>query len=263
MIIPIPSNKRRFIIKLTITALAPFILGIKAYDPHRANSHYFRRKVSFKPSQFAEGKVQRELNIPLPVSPEELELELIDKRYGDDDSFQVEHFEIEQMPSAEVWAAPEQHRFMDFAIRFAQKAGYSPTGFYDSPEKEFLIQYLPTITDQDGEELITPARVHRKMPRVQLSKRMMKQFSIPVRVAILAHEGCHFFYNTRSERKADLCGIKYYLDSGFPSIEAVYAATKVFMLHPETVGKGHVDRTRDIISFIDDYKAQQKLKKIA
>ncbi|MCB0374451.1 MAG: hypothetical protein KDD04_00875 [Sinomicrobium sp.] len=99
------------------------------------------------------------------------------------------------------------------------------------------------------------------MPRVQLSKRLFKTFSIPVRVAILAHEGCHFFKNTRSEKQADLCGIKYYLDYGFPTIEAVYAATKVFKQHPHTIGKPHLIRTRDIMDFIDRYKQQQKIEK--
>ncbi|MBL4574814.1 MAG: hypothetical protein JKY51_01775 [Opitutaceae bacterium] len=101
------------------------------------------------------------------------------------------------------------------------------------------------------------------MPRVQISHKAFKRFSIPVRVAILSHEGCHFFRNTRSEKVADLCGIKYYLDYGFPTIEAVYAATKVFLQHPESVAEPHVARTKDILNLIDNYKAEQKVKKVA
>ena len=130
MVIPIPSNRSRFIIKLTITAFYPLVLGIKAFDPHKANSHYFRRKVSFKPEQFRKGEVQRQIQIPIPVSPQVMGLEIVDKRYGDDDGFKVDDFEIEKMPPAEVWATPERHRFMDFAIKFAQKAGHVPPGYY-------------------------------------------------------------------------------------------------------------------------------------
>lgn len=151
---------------------------------------------------------------------------------------------------------------MNFAIDFAQKAGYVDPGFYSSKDFEFLIHYLPIITNDDGKELITPARIHRNMPRVQLSKRLFDQFSIPVRIAILAHEGCHYFNNTRSEKEADLCGIKYYLDAGFPSIEAMYAATEVFLKHPETVNQVHTTRARDIRSFIDSYKMDKTLAKI-
>lgn len=263
MVIPVPSHKSRFTIKLGIRAFHPFILGIVAFDPTRPNTHYFRRKVSFHASQFKSGEAHREIHIPLPVSPETLAVELVNKTTGYDEGFQIDKFEVEKMPSAEVWATPERHRFMDFAIKFAQKAGYTPAGFYNSPNNEFLIQYLPDITDEDGDELVTPARIHRQMPRVQLSKRLFRRFSVPVRAAILSHEGCHFFRNTRSEKIADLCGMKYYLDYGFPTIEAVYAATKVFLQHPDTVAEPHVARTQDIIDFIDNYKAEQKIKKVA
>ena len=238
-------------------------MGINVYDPNRPNTHYFRRRVPFRASQFKNGKAHREIHIPLPVSPKTLEVELFDKHTGYDEGFQIDQFEIEKMPPAEVWATPERHKYMDFAIQFAQKAGYVPSGFYNSPDNEFLIQYLPAITDPEGDELVTPARIHRQMPRVQLSRRMFTQFTVPVRVAILSHEGCHFFRNTRSEKAADLCGIKYYLDYGFPTIEAVYAATKVFMQHPETVAQPHITRAKDIMDFIDNYKTERKLKKVA
>ncbi len=237
-------------------------MGIYAYDPTRPHTHYLRRMLPFKPELFSTGPAQREVLIPLPVSPKHLEIELLNKNAaGDDSFFQVDSIRMEKMPAAEIWASQERHRFMDFAIGFAQKAGYVSPGFYTSPDSEFLIQYLPVITDEQGEEQVTPARIHRHMPRVQLSRRQFRNFSIPVRVAILAHEGCHFFLNTRSEKEADLCGIRYYLDYGFPAIEAVYATTKVFSQHPESVGIPHIMRTRDIMQFIDSYKSKQRQKK--
>lgn len=263
MVIPVPSNKSRFTVKLNIRALYPLVISIVAFDPARKNSHYLRRRLSFKGSHFRKGQTLRNIQIPMPVSPETLVISLKDSRTGDDDGFEIEQFTVEKMAPARVWATPERHRYMDFAIKFAENAGYVRAGFYNSPNHEFLIQYLPVITNREGEELVTPARIHQKMPRVQLSRKLFTAFSIPVRVAILAHEGCHFFRDTRSEKLADLCGIKYYLDYGFPTIEAVYAATKVFSRHPQTIGRPHLDRTRDIMDFIDQYKQKQKLEKIA
>ena len=92
------------------------------------------------------------------------------------------------------------------------------------------------------------------MPRVQISQRLFKSYTIPIRVAILAHEGCHWFLNTRSQTTADLCGMKQYLDYGFPTIEAVYAVTKVFGMNPEIVGASQVERTKDVINFIEKYR---------
>lgn len=250
MIIPIPSNKKRFTIAITVKVNKAMPLGFKVYDPMYPNTHYFRRKA------YVEKRQQRTIQIPLPVTPDELELAVYDKNTGDDAGIDILDFKIVMMDAPEIWATPEQQRFMEFAIQFAQKAGYTPTGFYDSPRGEFLFQYLPSIVDDFGKELITPARINRKMPRVQISQRLFQTFTIPVRVAILSHEGCHWFLNTRSEKNADLCGIRHYLDYGFPKIEAVYAATKIFGKHPELVGERQVQRTKDIIQFIKQYELQ-------
>ncbi|MEQ3656518.1 MAG: hypothetical protein ABNH00_11695 [Dokdonia sp.] len=250
MITTIPSNNERFKIKLTVLAKMPFQLGIRVFDPRYANSYYFRRKAAF-----AKANTKREFVIALPVSPEVLEMEVYDKNATEDDAFEIKNVTIEKMPAIAMWATDEQHRFLEFAIQFAQKAGYVPPGFYESPDHEFLFQYLSAITDPFGTELITPARTHRKMPRVQISQRLFKSYTIPIRVAILAHEGCHWFLNTRSQTTADLCGMKQYLDYGFPTIEAVYAVTKVFGKNPEMVGASQIERTEDVINFIENYRA--------
>ena len=202
MVIPFASKHHRFIIELTIMAVRPLSMGIILFDPSVPNTHYFRRRVSFDSNDFRDKKTMiRTIEIPMPVSPQNLALEIYNKHTGGDDDFQIKNIKAKTMPTKQVWASGEHHRFMDFAIDFAQKAGYVKPGFYDSKNYEFLIQYLPTITDELGGELVTPARISRHVPRVQLSQKLFKQFSIPVRVAILSHEGCHFFKNTRSEKK--------------------------------------------------------------
>lgn len=253
MVIPIPAKNKRFKIILNIEVQYPLALGIIVYDPTVKHTDYFRRRVVFRSNTTG----SREIQIPLPVSPQELVLEVYNKETHDDEGFKVTQLDLIAMPPAAVWASEDRHRFMAFAVDFAQKAGHVKTGFYPAPDHEFLIQYLPVIADAMGQELVTPARIHRQMPRVQLSQKLFKQFTIPVRVAILAHEGCHFFMNTRSEKNADLCGLQYYLDYGFPTIEAVYAATKVFKMHPDSIGAPHVNRTADIMHFIDQYKKTQ------
>ncbi|QKX05367.1 hypothetical protein HN014_10720 [Aquimarina sp. TRL1] len=250
MIIPIAANKESFTIGLRFLAKRKLSIGIWVYDPYRPYTHYFRRKVQLSKGQ------NRKIEICLPVSAEYLELKIYDKQ-GGIGGFKLTDFKITKMPPPVIWASPQQQRFMDFAIDFAQKAGYLPTGFYDSPTQEFLFQYLPAITDTSGKELITPARIHRKMPRVQISKQIFRTLSIPVRVFILSHEGCHWFLNVRSEKKADLCGIRHYLDYGFPKIEAVYAATKIFGRYPDLVGAKQIQRTKDIIAFIDQYTTER------
>lgn len=257
MVIPIPSKRKRFQLSLGIKAKRAMMLGIMVYDPGVPYTDYFRRRVIFRANS-SKG-LERDIQIKIPVSPNHLVMELYDKETLGSGGFKITRFELNELPVDDTWASPERHRFMDFAMRFAQKAGYAKPGFYESADHEFLIQYLPTIRDDFGNELVTPARIHRQMPRVQLSRKMFRRFTVPVRIAILSHEGCHFFMNTRSERNADFCGLQYYLDYGFPKIEAAYAATKVFNQHRESVGKPHVDRTRDIIEFIDQYTVGKEL----
>lgn len=254
MLIPLNTNNNRINVTIGIRVKRPSILGVTVFDPHRANTHFMRRKIPVIQDAY------RQVQLPLPVTSRKVVLDLYDKEDATDRNFKVVDLNVEKMPEPDVWADPARHRFMNFAIDFSQRAGYLKSGFYPSKGYEFLIHYLPTINDQDGRELVTPARIHRLMPRVQLSRRLFQQFSIPVRVAILAHEGCHYFNNTRSEKEADLCGIKYYLDYGFPTIEAIYAATQVFLQHPDTVNHVHLQRTKDIENFIDQYKKSENHK---
>ncbi|MFC4633507.1 hypothetical protein ACFO3O_06290 [Dokdonia ponticola] len=248
MIIPIPTNKQRFVIHVRIRAHRAMELGIQAYDPRYRHTYYLRRK-----ARFFKGGEARTFQLKFPVSSKEMELLIFDKNVLHDRNFSVVSFNVKPMEPISLWASESEHRFLKFAVAFAQKAGYTPTGYYDSPKGEFLFQYVPSITDGSGKELITPARTHRLMPRVQISKRMFLGYSIPIRVAILAHEGCHWFLNTRSQTTADLCGIKKYLDYGFPKIEAVYAMTKIFGSYPELIGQAQLKRTRDVMDFIEDY----------
>lgn len=248
MIIPVPSKGKRFIIRLGISAYIPVEIGIRAYDPTRANTHYFRRKVAFKKDGF------REINIPMPLSPETLEIEIYNKDTDGDEGFALEKFDVENMPPAELWEKPEMHRFIDFAQKFAQQAGYARTGFHQDKEAEFLLHYLPEIKDSAGRTMVTPARTHRVTGRHQVSQKLFRQFSIPIRFFILLHERAHFVLPTREEKPADLAALKIYLELGFPRIEAVYAATQVFGLHPETIGEPHVTRTKDIMHFINNHK---------
>ncbi|GAA0892641.1 hypothetical protein GCM10009122_23200 [Fulvivirga kasyanovii] len=252
MIIPVPSKGKRFVIRLGIAAWMPVAVGIRAYDPTRPNTHYFRRKVAFK--GITDGTAFRGIEIPMPLSPELLEVEIYNKQTDDDEGFSIEKFEVEPMPPAQLWAKPDMHRFIEFAQKFAQRAGYARTGFHQDRDAEFLLHYLPEITDAIGRTMVTPARTHRATGRHQVSQKLFRQFTIPIRFFILLHERAHFTLPTREEKPADLEALKIYLELGFPKIEAVYAATKVFGLHPETIGEPHVTRTKDIMNFIDNYK---------
>jgi hypothetical protein len=263
MVIPIPSHKKRFLIRIGIRAFAPFDLGILAHDATKPNTHYFRRRVPFRANDFRNGEAYREIVMKLPVSPETLAVELYDKHSDEDSLFQIEKFEVGKLPVSNLWAEQHMHDFIDFAQDFSQRAGYMPTGFHHSPDYQFLIHYLPQIKSQFGDVMVTPARTHRITGRHQVSQELFKNFSVPIRMFIMLHERQHFTIPTREEIPADLAALKLYMNLGYPTMEAVYAATKVFRIHPETVGKTQAQRTKEIIDFINQYKQERNLHKVA
>lgn len=256
MIVPIPSDNKRFRVKVGVRADSPFSLGIRCYDPTKHNTDFIRRRVPFNEELFDRKRsVYKEFTLPFPLSPQKLLLEFYDKAYGDDDGFVIEKFELEKMEAARVWAEPEVHSFIDFAESFALKAGYLPTDIYDSPDKDFMIQYLPAITDEYGDVLVTPARTNHYTGRIQIAQAEFVKYTIPVRMMVLFHERYHFQLPTRHEKPADFHALRLYLDLGFPKTEAVYATTKIFLNHPESTGPKHLQRVKDNVHFINAYLA--------
>jgi hypothetical protein len=260
MVIPIPSKQQHFKVRVGIRAQEPGALGIKCYDAARPNTDYIRRRVPFTPDLFrGRNKGYKEFTLPFPLSPEQLMVEFYDKVFNDDSNFKIERFELQKLDGRAVIAEPEMHRFVDFATDFASKAGYISPGVYDSKDGDFLIQYMPIIEGDDGKPLVTPARTNRKTGRIQIAQPAFASYTIPVRMIVLFHERYHVQIPTRLEKPADLNAIRLYLDLGFPKTEAVYATTKIFMAHPDSVGSAHAKRVKDNIQFIDYY--DQRLPK--
>lgn len=260
MTIPIPSREQPFKLKIVLRALRYVTVILIGFDPYLDNSYYFSRKVNFDAKAFAKGKDRKEIILSMPLSPKQLTVQIYNAFSGDESGFEVEDVSVEKMPAQQLWESDDMYRFTQFAGDFAKKMGEYGQGYYPSKNGEFLIQLLPVIRDENGDELVTPARINRQSGRIQLSLKALHPLSIPIRMFILFHERKHFSIPTRSEKRADLSGLKTYLDMGFPKIEAVYAATKVFDMHPENVGPRHEMRIVDIEDFIDDYSFKKKWK---
>ncbi len=257
MVLPIPCNEKPFKLKVLLHAERPVEIVLMGYDADRQNSVYFSRKVNFYPMHMSLGLNEVEISLGLPLAPKNLVVKIHNAYTGDDRGFSAENITVDRLEN-KLWADAEMQRFISYASDFVKKMGTYPPGFYPSVGGEFLIELLPVIRDENEGELITPARVNRGTGRKQLSMEAMRPLSIPIRMFILLHERKHFTLPTRSEKRADLAGLKHFLDMGFPKIEAVYAATKVFDMHPENVGPNHERRVRDIMNFIDEYKFREK-----
>ena len=246
MKISVPTDFRSWRLKLRLETDQPGQCLLRVADSRYPNSDFLRRRIPFNT------RLVRDIEVPLPISPAELNVELSGEHIW------LESVSKTPMEDRTVLATPGRHRFMDFAVAFARRAGYLPAGNYPDPSGSFMIRYSETIRDFLGRPQLTPARINRNSGRVELARNQFMRFSIPVRIAILAHEACHFFLDTRDELIADRCGLAWYLDMGFPRIEAIYTATKIFGQFPQAIGPDTVERTREVVEFIQNYQPYGK-----
>lgn len=146
--------------------------------------------------------------------------------------------------------------FVKFAEEFASKASYASAAgsVYVSDDGKYRILYLDQIVDRGtGRKLKTPARISRTTGQIEISKKHFKQYTVPMRMAILLHEFSHFYLNNNSadEVEADLNALAIYLERGYPTVDAYNVFTQVFAESPTDLNKSRYQR---IDSFIKTYR---------
>jgi hypothetical protein len=152
----------------------------------------------------------------------------------------------------------ETAQFVIFTQQFADKAGYLSTGRYFNDSGKFEIEYVSVIkSDQTHLELNTPARINSHSGRVQVSKKMFKNYTIPGRVAILLHEFCHVFANNdmHSEVEADFHAAQIYCALGYPRVEMLNVLAHVFYRADTDLNRLRLNKLKD---FIDKFDANIK-----
>jgi len=257
MILSLPTQGKSWRIRVGIQSDRAVDLMVRGRDVDNVYSNYFVRKVPIHSSLMEETDGYREFSLLLPLSPHRLLLDIHPMDYAQDAILRLEKFEVEPLDAPPLLALPQVHRFIRFAERFAQDAGWSPNGTYQSGSGEFKIEYLLQITDILGKVQATPARTHRVTGDIQVSSASFRLYTIPMRVFILLHEWMHFQYNTRSEKEADLRALAHYLDLYYPELEAIYSGTKVMNAQTPAARKNKRDRVRDIFHFTNQCRIEQ------
>jgi hypothetical protein len=143
--------------------------------------------------------------------------------------------------------------FVEFAQRFCFNTDELEPSVYTSADRNYYINLLPKITNKEGKELNTPARISKRSGVIQVSKKAFDGMTIPMRLAILLHEFSHFYLNETmdDEIEADLNGLLIYLGLGYPRIEAYQAFLETFKGVPSEQNKNRYDV---INKFINDFE---------
>ncbi len=201
--------------------------------------------------------------VRMPLSSKNVIISVYNEKFGnrrpsEDTSFSV--LKIDKIPLEKRTDVADIRdvlvkSFVDFAQRFSFNASYLEANkTYQSTDGRFIIQYLPQIVSSRSNKVMkTPARISNVNGRIQVSKKIFENYTVPMRMMILLHEFSHFYLNKdkHNEMEADLNGLLIYLSLGYPRIEGYQAFLEVFMGTPTAQNKSRYDL---INRFITDFE---------
>lgn len=243
-------------LKITVNASSDVTLRLIVKDSDKENTVYTDRQRQFI------GTFIFYVRMPICLYKSDIMLFNVDDE-NDDSTFtlvQIERMPLQKRLDLIDLKNPKLRSFIKFAQRFCLNAGWMRTNdpaniddYYYSDDAQFFIKYLPTITDDNGNVVETPARIDGNSGIIEVSQDYFIGFTVPMRFAILTHEFSHVFLNVNpsDETEADLNSLLIYLSLGYPRIEAHEAWIDTFESAPT---EDNLDRYKIMEQFIMDFE---------
>ena len=257
------SNKRELTLKIKVKTNRPQKIALKVRDSRKPYTYYTDR--------WATVRGESVFHVRMPQSPKTLVIEIYNKKYGNkakdrDKTFKLAGMKVvplEKQLNAFDADDKTTRSFIKFAQQFSENAGIlsASNSIYRSDGGDFRIDYVNIIKDRKtGKSLNTPARISRSRGVIEVSKKHFKDYTVPMRIAILFHEYAHFWINvdSTSEMESDLNALIIYLGLGYPRIEAHQAFLEVFKNTPTDLNKR---RYKLLSNFINNFENMQWKKK--
>lgn len=201
------------------------------------------------------GKV--DIKVGMPIAPEKVIVEVYNQpmsmlsmnggyRVG-----KIIQKPLESMPQCINYSNPKIKTAIPFFTKFSAISGFAEAGekvYYD-PTFEYVIVYKDSIPEAPE----TPARIHAEKGFIEVSAEYFRQYTIPMRMAVLLHEFSHFWLNRDidSEIEADLNGLALYLSLGYPRISAFNSFVRVFMNAPTPQNHERMEIIKKFIANFD------------
>jgi len=225
----IDLEERPTLIKFKVDIKNPQMITIVGYDPDHKDTVYFARTA--KVSQRGQT-----LEIPMPISPKKLILEISPDRNNSYGSYmKVFDMVVLDLPSATATFPAKTMEYYNFLKKFAKEAGYIEPGFYVSKDENYLIWAKENL-DADG----TPAKVNRRTGVVKMNLGKLRGYTVYMRIFIGLHEFFHYALQTTDEVSADMGALKVYLGMHYPQSEANYSMTKIFDNSPSAIKRTEI-----------------------
>ena len=250
MIYKVDTRYQQMMLGITVQVSSPTKVRLKVVDAEKPKTVFTNRYKTINQNF--------KFFVRLPLTPQRVNIVLSDDDNGGDISNRVRVINIEKLGLEKRMDEVDINNysvmsFVDFAQKFSFNASYLEPNNYVSEFENYRIEYLPTIIDRNGKELKTPARISNSTGRIQVSKKYFKDYTVPMRMAILLHEFAHFYLNENieDEIEADLNGLLVFLGLGYPRIDGYEAFLRVFEGTPSQENKVRYDV---INKFIQDFE---------
>jgi len=190
-------------------------IHIRMYDPALKRTDYHRRRV---PVHDGENCVI----LKTPIVPDDQLMTEVQKQHG---KINIELMDISATPILRI--PSNDTEWMQYAEHIAKNCSEMNTGTYSTDGGiKFLL--VDSIKNDDGKTSKTPARVYHDNGDTIINVNEFCKHSVFVRMFILMHERGHYLFNTKSEIEADKYAADVLLNNGYPKLEIIYAATKIF-----------------------------------
>jgi hypothetical protein len=252
MVKSITLNEKPTKLKLVIKTPYKEKLWIKVKDADRPNTYYTKRY------GFVEGT--KEFVVLMPQAPEKAQIMIFNDANGNiptDTSFSIVEIKAIPYKLRRNNFSKKTQSFVKFAQEFSDECGYlsasSKGDVYTSNNGKFRIDYFDNIRNSSGKIIQTPARISQLNGRMEVSAEQFREFTIPMRMAILCHEYSHYYVNKNpsNEVEADINGLNIYLKLGYPKIDIYNVFLNVFKKSPTMLNKERFDKLN---AFVKKFK---------
>lgn len=197
------------------------------------------------------------IEVGMPVAPEKVIVEVYNQPLGMmsmNGGFRVGQIiqkPLQDMPECINYGNPKIKNAIPFFTTFSAQAGFLDAGgklYYDKTN-EFLLYYYDRIPEAPE----TPARIHADKGFIEVSAEYFRNYTIPMRMAVLLHEFSHFWLNRDidSEIEADINGLALYLSLGYPRISAFNSFVRVFLNAPTPQNQERMEIIKKFIANFD------------
>lgn len=236
-----------FNLLLSIRVLSAVKLRLTVFDPKTKRIYSDRRLRLDKSTKVL---------VKLPIVGDELRVSLRNEHLASDTSpFVLEEIKVMPDTKCPLDLTGKDADFIRFAKWFSTQVERLQAGekgtIYQS--EGFTILYLDVI--KDGQiELTTPARIARASGVIEVSKKAISDYTVPMLIVMLLHEYAHKYKNpeygkeVENELTADLIACHIALNLGFDPIEVENCFRAVFSKKKTDLNRRRMDAITDFIA---------------